>query len=101
MELLPCSESSFAARAGSLLMGKQAHQTHPHRRSTMGKLLLAMFAVLATSSAFANSQTQPAGCSMKFKVHVESYVFFSKGSGSGVVTCRNADGTIKASDKVH
>src|ERR1044072_5323314 len=64
----------------------------------MKKLVLT--AILAAAGLSPSAQTlegnaasQPAGCSMKFSVHIDSILFISKGSGRGVVRCKNADGS--------
>ncbi len=61
--------------------------------------LVALLGLLPVAQATA-ATPEPAGCRLEFKIHVESYVFMSKGSGTGRVTCSNPDGSVRATKPV-
>jgi hypothetical protein len=61
--------------------------------------ILFTFATLLIASS-AHAETEPEGCKLFFKVHIDSFLVFSKGQGSGKVTCTDANGKVEYKSKV-
>lgn len=61
---------------------------------SMKKLILSLATALVAGAAYADAGTQPASCGMNFKVHIDSVLLSSGGSGRGYLVCRNAAGQL-------
>lgn len=62
--------------------------------------MLIVAAAMLLSNIAGAQEAQPAGCNLKFRVHIDSILIFSKGQGRGVVTCQSADGKVESKAKV-
>jgi len=50
-------------------------------------------AIAAAFGSFAFADAQPGNCQLNFNVQINSFLVFSNGGGTGVVTCWNASGS--------